>query len=432
VSGPGTTPKRIVLTAVGSLGDLHPYLAIGVGLRARGHDAIIATSECYRRNVEKAGLAYRPLRPDSTAVADPEAMRRFMDLRRGTERVLRDWILPVLRDSYEDTRTAAEGADLLVSHPMTYATRLVAEKTGTAWASTMVSPVGFFSAYAPPLFPGYPGLSRAMRVFGPGFWAPMGRFCRRAARFWAKPWYRLRHELGLPPTRELNPLVDGLAPALHLALFSSWLAAKQVDWPPQTVITGFPFHDRDAEAGLPPELARFLDEGPPPIVFTLGWSAASISGPFQERSALAAKRLGRRAVLILGDPRSRPRSLPEGVAAFDYAPFSLLFHRAAAVVFPGGIGTTGLAMRAGRPMLVVPHAHDQPDTADRLTRLGIARTVDRHRYTAKRAARELGRLLDDPTFSERAHAIGEKVRREDGVGAACQALESLLTSVTRT
>ena len=103
MSDPGTTGKRIVLTAVGSLGDVYPYLAIGVGLRARGHDAIIATSECYRRNVEGVGLGFRPLRPDSTSVSDPEVMRRFMDLRRGTERVLRNWILPVLRESYEDT-----------------------------------------------------------------------------------------------------------------------------------------------------------------------------------------------------------------------------------------------------------------------------------------------------------------------------------------
>jgi UDP:flavonoid glycosyltransferase YjiC (YdhE family) len=120
------------------------------------------------------------------------------------------------------------------------------------------------------------------------------------------------------------------------------------------------------------------------------------------------------------------------VAAFEYAPFSLLFPRAAAVVFPGGIGTTGLAMRAGRPMLVVPHAHDQPDTADRLTRLGIARTIDQRHYTSEHAATELERLLDEPSYSQRAHDIGEKVEREDGVAAACEALESLLMPVTRT
>ena len=91
------------------------------------------------------GLGFRPLRPDSEDVGNPDVMRRYMDLRRGTERVLRDWILPVLRESYEDTLAAARGSDLLVSHPITFATRLVAEKEGIRWASSMVSPVGFFS-----------------------------------------------------------------------------------------------------------------------------------------------------------------------------------------------------------------------------------------------------------------------------------------------
>jgi UDP:flavonoid glycosyltransferase YjiC (YdhE family) len=389
--GPSTaTGKRIVLTSVGSLGDLHPFIAIGLGLKARGHDPIIATSECYRAKVETLGLGFRPLRPDSDMVADPE------------------------------------GADLLVSHAITFATRLVAEKHGIAWASSMVTPGGFFSAYDPPLLPGYPEVTRSLRFLGPAVWAPLGRFLKRASRRWAGPWYRLRRELGLPPTTELNPLVDGHSPALHLALFSRWLAERQPDWPAQTVITGFPFHDRDGAGGLPPDLGRFLDDGPLPIVFTLGSSAASIAGRFYEHSVAAARRLGRRAVLILGDLRNRPPALPDGVAAFGYAPFSELFPRAAAVVYPGGIGTTGLAMRSGRPMLVVPHAHDQPDNADRLTRLGVARTIYRHRYAPERAAAELGRLLDDPAFSRRASEVAGHVAQEDGVEAACRALEALL------
>jgi len=229
----------------------------------------------------------------------------------------------------------------------------------------------------------------------------------------------------LPSTPELNPLVDGLSPLLHLALFSRWLADKQPDLPPQTAITGFPFHDRDGAGGLPPDLARFLDEGPPPLVFTLGSSAASIAGPFYERSA-AARRLGRRAVLVLGDPRARPPSLPQGVAAFEYAPFAALFPRASVLVYPGGIGTTGLAMRCGLPMLVVPLAHDQPDNADRLTRLGIACTIDRRRYSAERAAAELEQLLEDREYSRRAGDLSGHVRQKDGVATACDALEALL------
>ena len=210
------------------------------------------------------------------------------------------------------------------------------------------------------------------------------------------------------------------------------LADRQPDWPPQTIQTGFPFYDRDGAGGLPAELARFLDDGPPPVVFTLGVTAAMVAGPFFEHSIAAAQRLGRRAVIIAGkNRRDRPASLPDGVAVFDYAPFSELFPRAAAVVHAGGIGTSGLAMRSGRPMLVVPHAHDQPENAQRLARLGIARTISPRRYTPARVAAELTRLLDDPAFSRRAAEVGEKVRQEDGVRAACDALEALLQDAQR-
>jgi rhamnosyltransferase subunit B len=426
LSRPVGQAKRVVLTAVGSLGDLHPYIAIGLGLKARGHDAVIATSECYRQKVLKFALGYRPIRPDSNVVSDPDRMGRFMELRRGTERVIREWMLPALRDSYQDTLAAAQGADLLVSHPLTYATRLVAEKEGFPWVSSMPTPGGFFSAYSPPLLPGYPEITKALRFLGPAFWGPFGRALAWVSCYWARPWYRFRRELGLPPATEANPLVLGFSPSLHLALFSRWFADKQPDWPTQTVVTGFPYLDQDSAGGLPQELDRFLDEGPPPLVFTLGSSAASIAGLFYEQSAEAAQRLGRRAVLVLGDHRTRPRSLPEGVVAVEYAPFAALFGRASAVIYPGGIGTTGLAMRAGRPMLVVPMAHDQPDNADRLTRLGLARAIDHRRYSAPRAAAELGRLLEDPGYTGRTTALSLRVRQEDGVAAACDALEALL------
>jgi UDP:flavonoid glycosyltransferase YjiC (YdhE family) len=188
----------------------------------------------------------------------------------------------------------------------------------------------------------------------------------------------LRAEIGLPPTSEGNPLVGSHSPSLVLALFSELLAAKQPDWPSQARITGFPLFDEDGEADLSPELARFLEDGLAPIVFTLGMSAAVVAGDFYKHSVAAAHRLGRRAILVTGkNPRNLPASLPAGMLACGYAPFSKLFPRAAAIVHHGGIGTTGFAMRAGRPMLVVPFSHDNPDNAERLARLGVARTVPR-------------------------------------------------------
>jgi UDP:flavonoid glycosyltransferase YjiC (YdhE family) len=353
-------------------------------------------------------------------------MERMMDSRWGTFRILREIVLPAICDSYHDTLAAAHGADLLVGHPLCFATRLVAEKAGIQWASSTHSPTTLFSAHDPPLVPGFPEVSKRLRWLGPMFWSAAYKVLSRASRPWALPLDRLRQDIGLPVAPEVNSLVEGHAPLLHLALFSPRLAAQQVDWPRQTVVTGFPFQDCGGEAGLAPELVKFLDDGPPPLVFTLGRSSATVAGPFFEQSAIAADRLGQRAVLILDDPRNRPSSLPQGVVALDYAPFSALFPRALAIVHHGGVGTMSLAMRSGRPMLVVPRAHDQPDNAARATRLGIARTIQARNYTADRAVVELGRLLNDPRFAVRASEVGADVRNEDGVQVACDALEGLI------
>jgi UDP:flavonoid glycosyltransferase YjiC (YdhE family) len=419
--------RRIVLTTYGSLGDLHPSLAIALGLRARGHDPAIATSALYRERIESRGVRFHPVRPDlPDPDAAPELMPRIMDLRRGTERIVREQVMPSLRDTYHDLLDATEGADLVVSHPLTYAAPLVAETRGIGWVSTMLAPIGFFSAFDPPVLPNAAFLSRP-RLLGPALWRLAFRLGRLSVRGWSEPWRRLRRELALSPAPD--PIFEGgHAPGLVLALFSGALATKQADWPPQTVVTGFPFLDPEVETGrLPPALARFLADGPAPIVFTLGSAAVMAAGPFYRHGAEAAARLGRRAVLLVGgDPRNRAKTLPDHAIAVDHAPYATLFPRAAAIVHQGGVGTTAWAMRAGRPMLVVPYAHDQPDNAARVARLGIARTVGRNRFSASRATSELGRLLDEPTYAERAAAVGRRVRREDGVGTACDALEALL------
>ena len=106
-----------------------------------------------------------------------------------------------------------------------------------------------------------------------------------------------------------------------------------------------------------------------------------------------------------------------------------IFPRAAAIVHQGGVGTTGQALRAGRPTLVVPFAHDQPDNTLRVTRLRVGRTLLRARYNSRRAVAELRRLLEDPSYAQNAVRVSRQVQAEDGVSAACDALESLLAAV---
>jgi rhamnosyltransferase subunit B len=418
------TSRRIVITTWGSLGDLHPYVALALGLQSRGHEVILATGEYYRGKIEALGLGFRPVRPDCDWLADPVVVRRLMHQRWGMVRVVRRQLLS-LRAAYEDTLAAAEGSDLLVGFMAAYATGIVAEKLQIPWASAMHIPTGLFSAYDPPLVPGFPGISKKLRGLGPRFWGPVGRSLNWGTRGLARPWHRLRKELGLPPARGFNPLTESPSPALHLALFSRWLANKQRDWPAQTLVTGFPWFDEDGSAGLPDELVHFLDDGEPPLVFTLGTAVVAEPREFYHQSVAAAKLLGRRAVLLVKNPRALLPDLPAGVVAFDYAPFSQLFPRAAAIIHHGGICTTGQAMRSGLPALVMPCAWDQPDNAERAVRLGIARTIARNCYDARRVAAELKLLLEDPAYSTRVAEIATKVRQEDGVLAACDALEAV-------
>jgi len=214
--------KRIVVTTFGSLGDLHPYLALALGLRARGHDVIVATGECYHHKIETLGLSFAAVRPDSAWVTDPEKLRWFSHRRWGLIRVAK-MQLRWLREAYEDTLVAAAGADLLVGNLASYSARLVAEKKGVPWVSAMHLPMLCYSAYDPPLLTGLPIPSKSLRFLGSHFWGPLGRFLKWSMGWLAAPLHRFRRQIGLPPVTELNPLTDGHSPLLHLALFSKLL-----------------------------------------------------------------------------------------------------------------------------------------------------------------------------------------------------------------
>ena len=418
---------RIVLSNIGTYGDINPLIALALELKQRGHTPVMALPAVYESKIRPLGLEFHAVRPD----IDPTntiMVEMIYDVKKGTERGLRDFLFPALRETYADLLDAAtkpERADLLLLGELNYAGPLVAEVTGIPWASYVLAPLSFFSAFDPPVLPMYPRLARADKTPG------VGRVIRRLARFvsrkWPEPIYELRRELGLP--RGANPLFDAKhSPYLVLALFSRVLGTEQKDWPEHTKITGFCYYDADAgNQTLPANLEAFLAAGPPPVVFTLGSAAVLAAGKFYEFSARAAMRLGIRAVLLIGtDPRNKMRTaLPESICVAEYAPYSALFNRAALVVHQGGVGTTAQCLRAGKPMLIMPYSHDQPDNGRRMRWLKVARVIQRSNYTPMRVARKLKAMLAEPQFAQRAKSLAQQLSREDGVRTACDALEEL-------
>jgi rhamnosyltransferase subunit B len=408
---------RILLTTFGSLGDLHPYLAMGTELRSRGHDVALATCASYEDRVRADGLEFVATRPDITPL-DTALMAYVMDAKHGSERIVK-WLVAETRASYEDTLPAVRGADLVVTHPTTLAAVLALEKLGVPWVSSVLAPLSFFSAYDPPVPAPAPWLVN-MRVLGPRFGRGMVAVAKRITAPWMRPVAELRKELGLPPGG--HPLLEGQhSPKLVLALFSHCLAAKQPDWPPQTVVTGFPFYDQH-EQPLSPELQRFLADGPAPLVFSLGSSAVGAAGDYYIESLKASRQLGMRALFLTG---KFPQGLPSDAMAVEYAPHAAVFPHAAAIVHHGGIGTTAQAMRSGRPMLVTPFSHDQFDNGARVKKLGMAEVVYRSKYNARSAAPVLRRLVENAGYREAGARVAAMVRAEHGAKAAADAIEGV-------
>lgn len=421
--------SRIILTTIGSFGDLHPKIAIALELQKRGHNIVIATHKEYQSKIEALGFEFHRIRPDNTALSDPQEMARMMDLKTGTEYVIRNWVGANLRETYTDLMNIAKDADLIIASEGVVAARLVAEKLGIRWVFAVLQPASFLSVYDPSVIPVFPFLAKFPRL-GSIFSQGIIQLSKIISKSWAEPIHQLRSEIGLPPLVGSPFIDDKYSPYLVLAMFSSVFAKPQLDWPKNTVITGFTFYDGSKDAGeLTPELKQFLDAGKPPIIFTLGSAAVMTPGSFYQESIQAAKLLKRRAVLLIGK-NAPPDNLSEDIIAVGYTPYSQIFPRACAIVHQGGIGTTAQALRAGRPTVIMPYSHDQPDNAARVERLGTSRTIPRNHYSAARVAKKLGELLENPNYAAKAAEIGRIIQAENGVAVACDAIEKQLQSVS--
>jgi UDP:flavonoid glycosyltransferase YjiC (YdhE family) len=416
---------RIVISTQGSLGDLLPYLGIGGELRRRGHEVLVGTAEQFRPRIEESGLEYRPVRPHLSLGEPRWAHMLRSDNRHGLERFLAEVVAPALPDHLADTEKLLADADLVLTHPMSLGAAIVTELRGLPRVATVLSPWLFVSAHEPASFAGYRTVS-ALYSHVPWMRPTLRRAVIARTRKSARPIIRLREGLGLSGAP--NPLYDGMfAAGLVLGLFSSLLGTPQPDWPANTVVTGFCQDSRTPAAALPPGLARFLEAGPPPAVFTLGSSYAHDPGDFHTESLAAARACGLRAVLLA--PAGVPDGLGPDVHVEPYADHRALFPRAAAVVCSAGVGSLAAALGSGRPFIAVPDGVDQPDNAERCRRLGLCSVLPRPRYRRARVARLLARGLADPQFPERSAKALARLAAEPGVQGACDAIDALAARV---
>ena len=425
---PGPRPHHFTFAAFGTRGDIYPILAVADALFARGHTVTFAAPERFRSLIESRGLGYAGFRPDANLAPENPLAFGVPEHKLNSEFALRRLIFPSVEDTYHDLLKAGAGADMLVFPMYIFPGETAAARLGVPYTVLHFAPASINSAFDPPYLPQLPWLYPLQRQ-----WPVLSKLLKLAVRplihSWSAPMRALRKKEGFA-VDDRDFIFSGLrSPWLNLALFSSCIGAVQPDWPTPTVLAGFPFLEEASSTGHE-LLEQFLGAGAEPVIATLGSVSGQSSRAFFTTLVEITKRLGRRLVIIAGPETDLLTSEVASASVFvvDYVPYSLIFHRACALIISGSVGPLSHALRAGRPFLAiaVPKGIDQFDNALRAVRLGVARWQILGRCSAKELTADLEALLTDSSYAANAAQWATVVRSESGVVTACEALESVL------
>jgi UDP:flavonoid glycosyltransferase YjiC (YdhE family) len=277
-----------------------------------------------------------------------------------------------------------------------------------------VQPAVIWSNRSPPKLPGVIGPAWLQRV--------LFRFAERLIidRTVCPAVNPMRRELGLPPMRRITSWWH--SPQGVIGLFPDWYAPPQPDWPAQVQLTDFPLWDEPGDDAVDAELESFLQAGTAPLVFTPG-SANMFGQQFFQTAVHICSRLRRRGLLVSRFEQHLPATRSPDIRHVEYAPFSTLLPRVAAIVHHGGMGTTAQALAAGIPQMIVPLAHDEFDNAARLAELGVGDWIYRGKFRDIPASRRLRELLSSPQVALCCQQAAERLAGRDGISRTADAVE---------
>ncbi|MFB9242863.1 glycosyltransferase [Massilia antarctica] len=416
---------RILIAVVGSLGDVLPFVAMGVELKRRGHEVRVYANPTFSGVIEAAGLA-------AVGVGSAARHQAFLDSPEATDpkkamALVAAGVMsnvPLFYDAmYADI---IPGETTVIGSTMAFASRLLREKCGLPGAVVHLSPSVIRSEFMAPRFSPLGHMEKLPRCVKRFVWRTLDR--KFLDPLYGVPFNRLRAGLGLAPVDRIMHqwLHEG---ELCIGLYPRWFAAPQPDAPANFHPTAFPLFDGGERVG--DKLAAFFDDGAAPVAFTSG-TANATSHSFYAASAEACRLSGKRGILITPHKAQVPATLPQGVVQVDSVSFQALLPRVAAFVHHGGIGSTSQALAAGVPQLIQPMAFDQFDNASRAVRLGVARSIAPKRYTASAVADQLNRLTSDQALAARCKAVAAMTAASAGVDEACDLVERILAGVNPT
>ncbi len=415
---------KLTLLALGSRGDVQPLLALALGLRAAGHNVCVATHGIFAPLLSGLGLGFAPVQSNPKELlesASGQAARSTGSNPLSSLRHFAAAINAAIVESGAECLAACRGADvILYGGAAWHVGPLIAEALHLPVIGTYLQPfhrTRAYPGYASPTARNLGGLLNELTFVldETMFWLPV----RSAVN-------RLREQvLGLPPIpRRVNSNRHWQQHEFVLYGFSPAVVPGLQGLGDRVRVTGYWFLDRPATWQPPAELVAFLQAGPPPVYVGFGSMGRQVDAPILE----ALARCGQRGLIGAGWSRAGQGDLPESVFEVADVPHDWLFPQMAAVVRHGGAGTTAAGLRAGVPSVIVPFMVDQPFWGQRVADLGAGpEPIPQGRLTAERLAAAIGRAVGDAGMRRRAREVSERIRAEDGVARAVQAVDDFLT-----
>jgi UDP:flavonoid glycosyltransferase YjiC (YdhE family) len=411
---------RIAIIAPGSRGDVQPYIALGKGLNAAGHNVRLLTHQNFEHFIKSHELEYWPFRGNVQEVAESQEMRELLEKgnylniaafqAKAAKRAAVEWA--------EDGIAACDGMDLIIAGiGGLYIGISLAEKLKIPLLQAHFIPFTPTKEFLGALFPrttfnlksvNYLSHHITRQIMWQGF-----RVADNVAR---------QDVLGLDPAPFWGPYRSGVVDRMPLLYgFSPSVIPQPTDWGDEIKITGYWFLDTDEEWKPSSDLINFLDSGAKPVY--IGFGSMSNRNPEETGKLVidAIRMSEQRAILLSGWSGLQVNNLPDSVLVVDSIPHSWLFPRVAAVVHHGGAGTTAAGLRAGIPSVVIPFFGDQPFWGARVAELGVGpNPIPRKKLTPERLSQAIQEAVMNDEMCQRASNLGEKIRSEDGVASAVE------------
>lgn len=414
------------ILAIGSRGDVQPFVALGKGLQQEGYHVRLVTLDGFGELVGRHGLEHISIGRSPAQIAATETGQDWIRQRQSLSGFLRGG-MRVVNELLEDGlarywRECQETQALITSIGGLPLAVHVAEKMAIPLIRAQTMPS------VPTKYDWNGKTSSAIAMRGACeafFWTVFRSLLWQGIR---RPSNRAReHILNLPALGVREPIGDMVRRQIPLLdAYSTAVVPKPPDWGEWIHVTGYWFLE-ESEAWSPPdELTEFLDSGPPPVFVGFG------STPFPQPEATtsmivqALTQLGQRGILVAGTSGLETGRLSQDILSVVSVPHSWLFPQVCAAVHHGGAGVTGAALRAGLPSVVIPIFADQPFWGRRVYELGAGpRPIPAKKLTLSSLVNAL-QVVGQDEIRQRATAIGEKIRNEDGVSNAVDAINEYI------